>query len=493
MFLNGTQPMPLTPTSPEWDKVSGNNSISDGRVNRNPNEPLGMPHDFEAEQAVLGSLLLTPNKLELVNQKISVDDFFSENHRLIYSAIQRLSVADKSIDIINLADELKQCGQLEKVGGQAYLLSLQSKPPVSVDILSYTTIVSERSHARKILNLIGSVERKLYVPNGESVSSIRDDLENSIIKLGEENSGIDENTPKDIKSVIFDVVNDIRENNNKNIEVTGVTTGYVELDRMTAGLHGGELIIVGARPAMGKTTFGMNLVENMAFKSDPGIKPVLVFSIEMNAKEIVTRLIASMAHIEMDKLKKYRLDETDLKNMLTVATKVNNYKYPPIFICDGQVSAQEIRSITKRLSREYNGLGAVMVDYLQRINFPNDGRARHEQIGEASWILKSLAKELQIPVIALAQVGRDIEKGRKDKRPMNADLRESGSIEQDADVIMFVHREEAYQRDNPDLKGKAEIIIGKQRNGPTGIVDMFFQGNYARFTETSQANIEQTV
>ncbi|MBQ3775234.1 MAG: replicative DNA helicase [Ruminobacter sp.] len=485
--------MPLNPSSPDWHKVSGSNSVNDGRVNNNPNEPLGMPHDFEAEQAVLGSLLLTPNKLEIVNQKITAEDFFSENHKLIYSAILRLSVADKSIDIINLADELKQCGQLEKIGGQSYLLSLQSKPPTSVDILSYTAIVNEKSQARKILNLIASVERSLYVPNGVSVSSIRDELENNIIKLGEENSGLDENTPKDIKSIIFDVVNDIRENNNKNIDVTGVTSGYTDLDKMTAGFHAGELIIVGARPAMGKTTFGMNLVENMAFKSNPGIKPVLVFSIEMNAKEIVTRLISSMAHIEMDRLKKYRLDETDLKNMLTVATTVNNYKYPPIFICDGQVSAQEIRAITKRLCREYNGLGGVMVDYLQRINFPNDGRARHEQIGEASWILKSLAKELQIPVIALAQVARDIEKGRKDKRPMNADLRESGSIEQDADVIMFVHREEVYQKDNPEVKGKAEIIISKQRNGPTGIVDMFFQGNYARFTETAHTNMEQSV
>ena len=473
---------------------NGANSVGNKRINSNPGEPLGMPHDYEAEQAVIGSLLLKPSKLELVNQKLQPEDFFSENHRRIYQSILRLSLSEKSIDIINLSDDLQQQGLLEEIGGQPYLLNLQRKPPESVDILSYANIVSDKSQARKILNIINSIEQRLHSPGGESISSIRDELENAVYKLGEDQTGIDENAPQSIQKVILDVVNDIRINNNKNIDVTGVTTGFKGLDEMTAGLHGGELIIVGARPAMGKTTFGMNLVENMAFKSNPSIKPVLVFSIEMNAKEIVTRLISSMAHIEMDRLKKYRLDETDLKSMISIATKVNQYKYPPIYICDGQVTAQEIRSITKRLAREYNGLGGIMVDYLQRINFPNDGRARHEQIGEASWILKSLAKELQMPVIALAQVGRDIEKGRKDKRPMNADLRESGSIEQDADVIMFVHREEQYQKDNPELKGKAEIIIGKQRNGPTGIVEMFFQGNYARFTSiTKDSSLEKTV
>ena len=448
---------------------NGANSVGNKRINSNPGEPLGMPHDYEAEQAVIGSLLLKPSKLELVNQKLQPEDFFSENHRRIYQSILRLSLSEKSIDIINLSDDLQQQGLLEEIGGQPYLLNLQRKPPESVDILSYANIVSDKSQARKILNIINSIEQRLHSPGGESISSIRDELENAVYKLGEDQTGIDENAPQSIQKVILDVVNDIRINNNKNIDVTGVTTGFKGLDEMTAGLHGGELIIVGARPAMGKTTFGMNLVENMAFKSNPSIKPVLVFSIEMNAKEIVTRLISSMAHIEMDRLKKYRLDETDLKSMISIATKVNQYKYPPIYICDGQVTAQEIRSITKRLAREYNGLGGIMV-------------------------LKSLAKELQIPVIALAQVGRDIEKGRKDKRPMNADLRESGSIEQDADVIMFVHREEQYQKDNPELKGKAEIIIGKQRNGPTGIVEMFFQGNYARFTSiTKDSSLEKTV
>ena len=391
---------------------NGANSVGNKRINSNPGEPLGMPHDYEAEQAVIGSLLLKPSKLELVNQKLQPEDFFSENHRRIYQSILRLSLSEKSIDIINLSDDLQQQGLLEEIGGQPYLLNLQRKPPESVDILSYANIVSDKSQARKILNIINSIEQRLHSPGGESISSIRDELENAVYKLGEDQTGIDENAPQSIQKVILDVVNDIRINNNKNIDVTGVTTGFKGLDEMTAGLHGGELIIVGARPAMGKTTFGMNLVENMAFKSNPSIKPVLVFSIEMNAKEIVTRLISSMAHIEMDRLKKYRLDETDLKSMISIATKVNQYKYPPIYICDGQVTAQEIRSITKRLAREYNGLGGIMVDYLQRINFPNDGRARHEQIGEASWILKSLAKELQIPVIALAQVGRDIEKGR---------------------------------------------------------------------------------
>ncbi len=485
--------MSITPNSPEWRKLSGG-AGDGGRGGKPPaaGEPPGMPHDYEAEQAVLGAILLAPNKLEIVDQKITAEDFFSENHKLIYRALMRLSVADRSIDVINLADELKQNGQLEKVGGQPYLLSLQSAPPAT-DVAGYAAIVREKSHARQILEIIGRAERALHVPNGEPVSAVRDELENSIVRLGEDGSAFDENAPKDIKSVIFDVMSDIRENNNRNVGVTGVTTGYAELDRLTAGFHGGELIVVGARPAMGKTTFGMNLVENMAFKSPEPIKPVLVFSIEMNAKEIVTRLISSMAHIEMDRLKKYRLDERDLKNMLTVAARVNRCPYPPIFICDAQVTALEIKSVAKRLSREYGGLGGVMVDYLQRISFPNDGRPRHEQIGEASWVLKSLAKELQIPVIALAQVGREIEKTRKDKRPMNADLRESGSIEQDADVIMFVHREELYQKDNPEVKGRAEIIIGKQRNGPTGIVDMFFQGNYARFTETSNLSIEQSV
>ena len=384
---------------------NGANSVGNKRINSNPGEPLGMPHDYEAEQAVIGSLLLKPSKLELVNQKLQPEDFFSENHRRIYQSILRLSLSEKSIDIINLSDDLQQQGLLEEIGGQPYLLNLQRKPPESVDILSYANIVSDKSQARKILNIINSIEQRLHSPGGESISSIRDELENAVYKLGEDQTGIDENAPQSIQKVILDVVNDIRINNNKNIDVTGVTTGFKGLDEMTAGLHGGELIIVGARPAMGKTTFGMNLVENMAFKSNPSIKPVLVFSIEMNAKEIVTRLISSMAHIEMDRLKKYRLDETDLKSMISIATKVNQYKYPPIYICDGQVTAQEIRSITKRLAREYNGLGGIMVDYLQRINFPNDGRARHEQIGEASWILKSLAKELQIPVIALAQVG----------------------------------------------------------------------------------------
>ena len=265
---------------------NGANSVGNKRINSNPGEPLGMPHDYEAEQAVIGSLLLKPSKLELVNQKLQPEDFFSENHRRIYQSILRLSLSEKSIDIINLSDDLQQQGLLEEIGGQPYLLNLQRKPPESVDILSYANIVSDKSQARKILNIINSIEQRLHSPGGESISSIRDELENAVYKLGEDQTGIDENAPQSIQKVILDVVNDIRINNNKNIDVTGVTTGFKGLDEMTAGLHGGELIIVGARPAMGKTTFGMNLVENMAFKSNPSIKPVLVFSIEMNAKEI---------------------------------------------------------------------------------------------------------------------------------------------------------------------------------------------------------------
>lgn len=460
-------------SSKSWVRLQEKNDIAKDRV---------VPYSFETEQALLGGLLLTPYKIDSISNILSADDFYDEKHRVIFRAIQSLISNNRSVDIISLSSELEQRQKIDDIGGQSYLLSLQAIVPQSVDIVGYAQSIADKSQARKLLEICSKIENSVYAPNGKTIAELLDMAESSIFKLTE-SASVSVSGPVSIQDVMNEVIADIRDNNKKTETsgVTGISTGYTELNTYTSGFHPGELIIVAARPAMGKTTFAMNLIENIAFLNNNKL-PTLVFSLEMPSRQIATRLLASMGRIDHEKLKKYQLDEDDLSKMVAVIHKIVSRENPPIFIDDtASLSPMEIRARARRIVKEYGGISAIMVDYLQLMKVPGyDANSRHLEVGECSKSLKALAKELNVPVIALAQLNRGLE-GRKDKRPMNADLRESGSIEQDADMILFVHREEVYDQNNPELKGKAEIIIGKQRNGPIGTINMFFEGNYSKF------------
>lgn len=454
--------------------------------------PRDLPHDGAAERAVLGAILLAPEKLETAALKLAPDDFYDPENREIFAAMLALAARNVPADIVSVAGELARTGALARAGGQACLLELQGSPP-STDLSGWVTILAEKSGARRLLSLMALAENALRFPSGRSVAAIREELEEGLAKLGDGRRTAP--GPLGLREALASAIAFIRESRDRGADgITGVATGYAELDRLTAGFRPGELIVVGARPTMGKTTFGLNLAEGMAFRSGAPAKPVLVFSLEMSAREIALRLLASMARADLGRLLRCRPEPDEMRGLAEAVNRVSQFADPPIIISEEPVTAAALCSIARRQARLYGGLCAVVVDYLQRVTVPSDGRRpRYELIGEVSWALKSLAKELQIPVVALAQVDRNLEKSRQDRRPVNADLRESGAIEQDADVIMFIHREEVYHKDDPTLKGRAEIIISKHRNGPTGTVNMFFQGNYARFTEVSSINREQTV
>ncbi|MGN1393320.1 MAG: replicative DNA helicase [Succinivibrionaceae bacterium] len=465
--------MAIDVSSTNYQKIKERTNINAERV---------QPYSFEAEQALIGGLLLSPHKIDSIVSIVAPDDFYDENLKVIYSCILSLASQNHGVDIISLCSELEKRQKLQTVGGQSRLLTLQSKVPDTVDILSYAQTIVDKSKGRKLLKLCDLIQDSVYRPNGKSIEDIIDLAESSVFKLAEDS--IDDNSgPQNISYVISQITNEIRDKNKK-VEshgITGISTGYTDLNNYTSGFHGGELIIVAARPAMGKTTFAMNLIQNIAM--DPKTPyPTLVFSLEMPSEQIGTRLLASMGRIDHERIKKMQLEDEDIANMLMVVNKLINTKPNAIFIDDTpQLSPMEIRTRARRIVKEYGGISAIMVDYLQLMRVPGyDPNSRHLEVGECSKSLKALAKELNVPVIALAQLNRGLE-GRKDKRPMNSDLRESGSIEQDADMILFVHREEVFDQNNPELKGKAEIIIGKQRNGPIGTVNMFFEGNYSKF------------
>lgn len=434
------------------------------------------PHSIEAEQSVLGGLMLDNERWDDVAERVVAEDFYTRPHRHIFTEMGRLQESGSPIDLITLAESLERQGQLDSVGGFAYLAELSKNTPSAANISAYADIVRERAVVRDMIAVAHEIADAGYDPQGRnSDEKLLDLAESRVFQIAENRANKDEG-PKSIDQILDATVARIEQLFQQPHDgVTGVDTGYQDLNKKTAGLQRSDLIIVAARPSMGKTTFAMNLCENAAMLQD---KPVLIFSLEMPGEQIMMRMLASLSRVDQTRIRTGQLDDEDwarISGTMGILLEKRN-----MYIDDSSgLTPTEVRSRARRIFREHGGLSLIMIDYLQLMRVPSLSDNRTLEIAEISRSLKALAKELQVPVVALSQLNRSLEQ-RADKRPVNSDLRESGSIEQDADLIMFIYRDEVYH-ENSDLKGIAEIIIGKQRNGPIGTVRLTFNGQWSRF------------
>ena len=435
------------------------------------------PHSVEAEQSVLGGLLLEASALDKIADLITDDDFYRREHRLIYRQIVRLSELAKPVDVITVAEALEIAGDLDKIGGLPYLGGLAQNVPSAANIRRYGEIVRERSIMRKLVKVGTDISSSAYNPTGRDAAQLLDEAESKVFEIAEAGSrgkqGFMSMPP--LLTQVVERIETLYGSDNSS-DVTGIATGFTDLDRMTSGLQPGDLVIVAGRPSMGKTAFSINVAENVALDSK---LPVAIFSMEMGATQLAMRMLGSVGKLNQHDLRTGRLQDDDWGHLTHALGKLND---APIYIDESAaLTALEVRARSRRLHRQNSGLGLIVVDYIQLMS-SNAGKAsenRATEISEISRSLKSLAKELHVPVVALSQLNRSLEQ-RPNKRPVMSDLRESGAIEQDADLILFIYRDEVYNSDSPD-KGKAEIIIGKQRNGPIGKIDLAFRGEFTRF------------
>ncbi|HVF64247.1 MAG TPA: replicative DNA helicase [Casimicrobiaceae bacterium] len=433
------------------------------------------PHSIEAEQSVLGGLLLDNDAADRIGDVIGAEDFYADAHRLIYGAATRLIVEGRPADVVTVAEALDSTQKLDYVGGLNYLGALVQGVPTAANVRHYATIVRERSILRQLAATAGDIAQAAYNPMGRSAREVLDVAESKVLHIAEQGSR-GQNTYTEIAKLLASVVERIEDLYNRDdpSDVTGLATGYTDLDRMTAGLQAGDLVVVAGRPSMGKTSLALNIGEHVALALK---KPVAVFSMEMGATQLAMRLIGSVGRLPAQHLRTGRLQPDDWERLSSALGRLNE---APIIIDEtAALSAIEVRSRARRMHRLYGGLGLVIVDYLQLMQATSTGENRATEISEISRSLKALAKELKVPVMALSQLNRSLEQ-RPNKRPVMSDLRESGAIEQDADVILFIYRDEVYNPETQD-KGIAEIIIGKQRNGPIGTGRLTFLGEYTRF------------
>ena len=439
------------------------------------------PHSVEAEQAVLGGLMLDNRRYDEVAETISAVDFYRQDHRLIFGAIERLASESEPLDVVTLAEYLERAGDIEDAGGLSYLAEMAEKTPGAANIRAYADIVKERSILRQLVEVSGKISDSAFNPQGRKSSELLDEAERNVFRIAESRSK-EGSGPKGINPILADALTRIEELFESGERTTGLTTGFKDLDEQTSGMQPADLIIVAGRPSMGKTTFAMNIVENALITANV---PIMVFSMEMPADALAMRMLSSLGRIDQTKVRSGNLEEDDWPRLTSA---VSLLKDKPLYIDDTPgLSPTEMRSRARRVARENNGkLGLIMVDYLQLMRVPGNTEGRTAEISEISRSLKGLAKELNCPVVALSQLNRSLEQ-RPNKRPVNSDLRESGAIEQDADVIMFVYRDEVYNEDTPD-KGIAEIIIGKQRNGPIGTTRLAFIGKYTKFEDLAHGD-----
>ncbi len=434
------------------------------------------PQNLEAEQSVLGSILLKDNIFGNVLEILRVDDFYSPAHRIIFEAMTTLFEKNDPHDLITLTNHLKDQNTLEEVGGAAYLANLTSIVPVTANVSSYARIIKEKSVLRKLIEVNTDIASRCYEEQGE-IDLLVDQAEQAIFDIAGKKSGQNFTPLKDIIPGAFEKVEQLYKRKEL---ITGVPTGYFEIDKMTAGLQASDLIVLAGRPSMGKTAFSMNLAQHAALVEKVG---VAIFSLEMSKEQLTMRLLSSVGRIDSQRIRTGKLHDEDWPKLTRAVGMLSE---APIYIDDTPgISVLEMRSKVRRLASQYP-IGMILVDYLQLMQ----GRGgknenRTQEISDISRSLKALAKEHDVPVLALSQLNRSLE-SRTDKRPMMSDLRESGAIEQDADIICFIYRDEVYNKseDNPD-KGTAEIIIGKQRNGPTGTVKLTFLKEFTMFENMS--------
>ena len=427
------------------------------------------PHDIDAEQAVLGSMLTDKEAVNAAIESLKEDAFYRDDNRIIFQAIVNLYSKSEPIDIITLKDELESMDKFEQVGGYEYLASLPDKVPTTANVQKYIKIVEEKSILRNLIKTANEIIELGYDPT-EDVEDIMDGAEKKIFDImqSKNQKGY---TP--IKDVLVESFTKLEELYNRKQHITGVPTGFAELDYKTAGLHGSELILVAARPAMGKTAFALNLATNAALR---GNAPVAIFSLEMSKDQLVNRILCSEAMVDSNKVRTGKLDEDD---WVKLAGAIGPLSEAEMYIDDTPgISVMEIRTKCRKLKMEKN-IGLVVIDYLQLVQGNKRTASREQEISEISRSLKILAKEINVPVIALSQLSRAVEQ-RPDHRPMLSDLRESGAIEQDADIVMFLYRDDYYNKES-EKKDISEVIIAKQRGGQTGTVELLWMGNYTKF------------
>lgn len=439
------------------------------------------PHSIEAEQSVLGGLMIDPLAFQKLDGLLDETDFYRADHRMVFRHIRNLVIADKPVDVLTVAESLDLHNELSRCGGLPYLGKMAGAVPSTANINFYSQSVREKSILRKIIQISQEMADAAYNPSGRTAQEILEIAEKNVFKIAESDSlsrqGFVGISP--LLAKVIDRIDELFSRENTK-EVTGIPTGFIDLDRVTSGLQAGDLIIVAARPSMGKTAFAVNIAENVAIHSK---LPVAIFSMEMGGEQLAMRMIGSVGQVNQGDLKNGRFKDDDWPKITMALGKLHE---APIFIDEtAGLNVIDIRSRARRIYMENAGLGLIVIDYLQLMGSTerrqNENRAT--EISEITRALKGLAKELKVPVITLSQLNRSLER-RDDKRPMMSDLRESGAIEQDADLILFLHREEYYSKNEQD-RGKAELIIGKHRNGPTCSIPMVFRGEFTRFENAS--------
>ncbi|MDO9090799.1 MAG: replicative DNA helicase [Burkholderiaceae bacterium] len=450
-------------------------SLDDEPVDRQVAQLRIPPHSIEAESSVLGGLLLDNAAWDRVGDLLTDSDFYRYEHRLIYAAVGGLINATKPADVITVYEQLQGLGKAEEVGGLAYLNSLAQYVPSASNIRRYAEIVRERSILRKLVSASDEIATNAFNTQGKTVDRILDEAEQKIFNIGEEGSRMKQGF-QGMDSLVVQLLDRVTEMSENPNDITGVPTGFYDLDRMTSGFQPGDLIVLAARPSMGKTALAINIAEHVALNE--GL-PVAVFSMEMGAAQLAIRIVGSIGRIDQGHLRTGKLTDDEWPRLSEAIEKLRNIS---LHIDESAgLTPSELRANARRLARQCGKLGLIVVDYLQLMSgSTSSDENRATELGEISRGLKMLAKELQCPVIALSQLNRSVET-RPDKRPMMSDLRESGAIEQDADIIMFIYRDEYYTKDACKEPGVAEIIIAKQRNGPTGMVKLAFLRPITKF------------
>lgn len=434
------------------------------------------PHNKDAEESVLGALILDPELFVNIVDIVSSDDFYVPAHKTIYSAIKSLNQTGKSVDIITLVNYLKDQKQIDSIGGTAYLAEVMERVPTTIHIEDHARIINDKSKLRQLIKANYEIIEKAYAQKFENLLSFMDEVEGQIFSLAdneEKKSGLVD--AADLIKLSIDRLTELSANTE---DITGVSTGFSELDNLTAGFQSGDLIILAARPSMGKTALSLNIAQYAAFKQK---KHVAYFSVEMAKEQVMMRILACEAKINLSDIRVGKIKDNDWPKLIETASKISEC---PLFIDDTSgISPFEIRAKCRRLKSK-KALDLIIIDYLQIMDLKQKVESRERAVAEISRSLKALAKELEVPVVALAQLNRSVEGRSGDqKKPILSDLRESGSIEQDADLIMMLYREEYYDPDNPYVKGLADCLVRKHRNGPIGEIKLNWQGQFGRFSD----------
>jgi len=437
------------------------------------------PYSQEAEQSVLGALMLDHRAWDKVVDHVNSTDFYRNEHRLIFTAMDQLSKRSQPFDMLTVAEVLKEFGQIETVGGESYLFELANNTPTAANVVAYAEIVRERAVLRQLIEAATDIADSAFNPEGRITKELLDAAEQQVFKISEQRTrGAGPVPISDLLAKTADRIDTLYHSGG---HMTGIATGFVDFDKMTSGLQQGDLVIIAGRPSMGKTTFAMNIAEYAAMKhstKEDG-KPVLIFSMEMPAESLVMRMLSSLGRVDQHRVRTGKLSDAEWPNITSAISQLSEVK---MYIDDTPaLTPTELRSRSRRVAREYGGIGLIVIDYLQLMQVFGTKENRTTEISEISRSLKALAKELNVPVIALSQLNRGLEQ-RPNKRPVMSDLRESGAIEQDADLIAFIYRDEVYNEDSPE-KGIAEIIIGKQRNGPIGSFRLKFEAQFTCFRD----------